>query len=381
MIFFLENQHLPLSEQTVKAGKLDVNRVVFQDLDNLKSYLKGEIDTCDQIDASKQFSGGLVSDSGAMDIEESQEEPIMSEDLMEEHRSKFSSWLATRRKSPFLLAHMPAESVTYEEDPKRKYCKLDPEYWKADQRKVQLVKKSASATQTKDSILRKHGNDGQPKSFKFALDLFNEHVLRFLGKDGKLREQEMRRNGASSSSKNKPKMSIRGPPIIVVPNSLTGCISSYNAMDFLSNDAKWISIADKKKSGGKREKEVKITHDFPNGSTVEFLVMDDPRTLRTEQDWERIVAVFAIGEPWQFKEWRYSNPVELFQNVCGIHLMLDNDKASQNIKSWSCKVLKINQFKRHLDVGAANDFWDMLHAFCSKKKTWMYKAPSTSFAR
>merc|ERR1711871_1838210 len=136
------------------------------------------------------------------------QEPIMSEELMEEHRLKFSRWLSTRRTSPFLLAHMPATEVIYDEDPKRKYCKIDPEYWKADQRKVQHVKKSAVAAQTKDSSLHKYGNDGQPKSFKFALDLFNEHVLKFLGKDGKLREQEMRRNGASSSSKNKPKMSI-----------------------------------------------------------------------------------------------------------------------------------------------------------------------------
>ena len=96
-----------------------------------------------------------------------------------------------------------------------------------------------------------------------------------------------------------------------------------------------------------------------------------------------IVAVFAVGQPWQFKGWAniYSNPVELFQHVCGVHLMLDNDKAMDNIKSWSCKVLKINQFKRHLDVGAANDFWDMLDAFCKKKKTWVYKSSATYSSR
>ena len=373
VIFFLEYSDMPLTERRILAKKHQVNHVMEMDKDELESYLKGKIDTSDKIDISKQRSG-------VMEVEENLE-PIMSEAVMENHRVRFSRWLTSKRRSPFLLAHMPAEEVDESQiDPKRKYYRIDVDYWKADQRKVKAIKKSAIAAQTIETVLHKQGNDGKSQSFKFAADLFEDRVLS-VGKDSKKsKDRQVRLSGSSSSAWGTSKVSVRGPPIIVVPNSLTGCISSYNAGDFLSEEAKWISIADKKKSGGKREREIKIVHEFPNGSSVEFLVIDDPRTLRSEQDWERIVAVFSLGEPWQFKEWKYSDPVELFQNVCGVHLMLDNDKVSQNIKSWSCKVLKINQFKRHLDVGAANDFWDMLHAFCSKKKTWMYK-PSSSIGR
>ena len=385
VIFFLETHHQSLTEQREKAKKLGVNPVMTNDKADLMSYLNGDSDTCDQIDASKQFTEAVVEDS-SKDIEiEEITGPTMPEEEMEMHRQKFSRWLACKRKSPYVLAHMPPEEVVVDEsqlDPKYKFYRMDPEYWKADQRKVNAIKNGAIAAKTKVSQLRGVGSDGKPHSFKFALELFNNHVLRYVGKDGKIKEKEMRR-GNSSSSTRAPKTTVRGLPIIVVPNILTGCISSYNAMDFLGKDAKWISIADKKKAGGKREKEIKITHEFPNGNIVEFLVMDDPRTLRLEQDWERIVAVFAVGQPWQFKGWAniYSNPVELFQHVCGVHLMLDNDKAMDNIKSWSCKVLKINQFKRHLDVGAANDFWDMLDAFCKKKKTWVYKSSATYSSR
>ena len=168
------------------------------------------------------------------------------------HRQKFSRWLACKRKSPYVLAHMPPEEVVVDEsqlDPKYKFYRMDPEYWKADQRKVNAIKNGAIAAKTKVSQLRGVGSDGKPHSFKFALELFNNHVLRYVGKDGKIKEKEMRR-GNSSSSTRAPKTTVRGLPIIVVPNILTGCISSYNAMDFLGKDAKWISIADKKKSGG-----------------------------------------------------------------------------------------------------------------------------------
>jgi parafibromin len=102
------------------------------------------------------------------------------------------------------------------------------------------------------------------------------------------------------------------------------------------------------------------------------LVVDDPRVLTSEHDWQRVVAVFAIGQSWQFKEWNWANPVDLFQNVLGVHLMLDNEKVSDNIRSWNCKVLKINQFKRHLDSGAANMFWDMLQKFAMLNKPWVF---------
>ena len=45
-----------------------------------------------------------------------------------------------------------------------------------------------------------------------------------------------------------------------------------------------------------RQKEQKLKHTFSNGVTVEFLVIDDPRSLISETDWQRIVAVFAIGQ-------------------------------------------------------------------------------------
>jgi hypothetical protein len=44
-----------------------------------------------------------------------------------------------------------------------------------------------------------------------------------------------------------------------------------------------------------------------------------------------------------------------------------------NVLSWSCKVLKINQFKRHLDAGAVNEFWSYLDEFMLLKTPALYQ--------
>ena len=108
-MFFLETRQLPLMEQREQAKKLNVNPVMAPDQGDLMSYLSGEKDSSDKIDTSKQLSRVVTNDSSkAMQAEEIQA-PIMSDEQMEEHRSKFSRWLTSKRKSPYLLAHIPVE--------------------------------------------------------------------------------------------------------------------------------------------------------------------------------------------------------------------------------------------------------------------------------
>ena len=78
------------------------------------------------------------------------------------------------------------------------------------------------------------------------LELFNEHVL-------KPKDLPSRRQYAATSSNNHIPIN-RGVPYIIVPNSLTTVISTYNALDFLSQ-GQWTPTDEKKNSGAKRELE------------------------------------------------------------------------------------------------------------------------------
>jgi parafibromin len=128
------------------------------------------------------------------------------------------------------------------------------------------------------------------------------------------------------------------PPIIIVPNSLTTPISILNVLKFLK-DGEYVSAEELKKQGVRREGQ----HTFQrveDDKNSTFVIVDSVAKFR-ESDWDRVVAVIALGQPWQFKDWKWSNPVDLFNNVCGVHIAWDDRAVDSNIQSWNCKVLKV----------------------------------------
>lgn len=107
------------------------------------------------------------------------------------------------------------------------------------------------------------------------------------------------------------------PPIVIVPSALSGIISSMNAADFLENST-YVTIEEKRKNGAPREKEKFITRIVSGDIRSKYLLVDNAKL--SPKDWDRVVAVFATGQAWQFKDWPqgYSNPVELFSKVRNI---------------------------------------------------------------
>lgn len=125
-------------------------------------------------------------------------------------------------------------------------------------------------------------------------------------------------------------------PIIIVPNAVTSYINVVNAEDFLMK-GKFIPVD---QYGNKREKMKVATRVMPNGEMATYKIIDDGDKLK-DSDWDRVVAVFATGKMWQFKTWKYNNPVDLFQQVLGVHLTYEDRVVDPNILSWNCKVLKV----------------------------------------
>ena len=64
--------------------------------------------------------------------------------------------------------------------------------------------------------------------------------------------------------------------------------------------------------GTRRENELLITRRKEGGLTVPYRVIDNPAKL-TNADWDRVVAVFVMGQAWQFKGWPWDgNPTQIF---------------------------------------------------------------------
>ena len=82
-------------------------------------------------------------------------------------------------------------------------------------------------------------------------------------------------------------------------------------MNFFTS--RFISVDDKKALGiSRRENELLIQRRKEGGLTVPYRVIDNPAKL-TNADWDRVVAVFVMGQAWQFKGWPWDgNPTQIF---------------------------------------------------------------------
>jgi len=172
----------------------------------------------------------------------------------------------------------------------------------------------------------------------------------------------------SSSSSSKPSRPAE-PYVIVVPSATTSMLTLLNAADFLGSGA-FVSNAEKRRLGAKRETHVTIERRRPDGVLATYKIVDNPTRL-AESEWQRLVAVFAQGPTWQFKGWRHEEPVELFHRVLGVHLKFDDEQTHENITHWNVKVLTLSKTKRHLDQPVALDFWRHLDDFRAKRKAEM----------
>jgi parafibromin len=129
-----------------------------------------------------------------------------------------------------------------------------------------------------------------------------------------------------------------------------------------------VSATEKMNSGEKKPSEVVIERKR-NNHFLKYKVVDSTLNF-TEQDWKRVVAVFASGTNWQFKDWIWPTPVEVFTHLKGFHIKYDDEPVPDSIKSWSVKVLNVSKSKSkgHISVTAATQFWDSVDKHLLLKK-------------
>jgi len=155
-------------------------------------------------------------------------------------------------------------------------------------------------------------------------------------------------------------------PIIIVPQAPTAVISMYNAESFL-NLGVYITGEEAKSQLGEdgKKKEIGVCErkSYLNPSkNCKFYIMDNVSKITPEM-WYRVVAVFATGAEWQFKNWPWKTPPEIFDNVKGYHLFYDDEALNAKIAKWNIHKLAISKIKRYRDRSVVTDFWESLQTF------------------
>jgi parafibromin len=176
-------------------------------------------------------------------------------------------------------------------------------------------------------------------------------------------------------------------PVIVVPKGMTAPLTLVNAHEFFCNGRFVPRDVMLKQLGGGRAatlsgattftRKIRASGAMATASSVsssghqatgllEFEIMDNPKKLgNNPKEWERIVAVIVLGQPWQFKDWPspYNNPVHLFSQTMGYFVSMEGDKIPSEISGWAVRQGKLNRDKRGLDSVTHAGFWNALEEF------------------
>ena len=152
-------------------------------------------------------------------------------------------------------------------------------------------------------------------------------------------------------------------PIIIVPTS--GIFTMYNAKSFFENGT-FVSPEIAKKNRKPREAIVK--RKTAKGD-VEYLVVDNVRNF-SKNNWKRVVAVVAIGAKWQFKNWYWKTPADIFTNCAGFHFKYEQIPLNPEVKKMKLIVCEVSQHQRHRDIVASKIFWEALDKKINLDKPW-----------
>uniref|UniRef100_A0A7S4ANR7 Cell division control protein 73 C-terminal domain-containing protein n=1 Tax=Pseudo-nitzschia australis TaxID=44445 RepID=A0A7S4ANR7_9STRA len=227
---------------------------------------------------------------------------------------------------------------------------------------------------------------GAGKDLSRILKLYTETMEKKTSSSGK--------HSSSSSSKGRPSYDggqkkswrqylVGKKPIIVLPKGMTSPLTLVNAHKFFA-ESQFVNRAN-------MQKELRSKRQVPKtqfsrqinsrygGGTAEYELMDNPKSkLHRPEDWDRVVAVVALGQSWQMKDWpgSYSNPVQLFNRVFGFYVGMEGDNIPKELQGWAVTQNKVSRDKRGMDSISYASFWNALDEWMAIHKPELLPQPN-----
>ena len=155
-------------------------------------------------------------------------------------------------------------------------------------------------------------------------------------------------------------------PIILVPAGSSGLLNLYNIQKFIEEGV-YEPIALAKKRLRKPNKVIAKRHHALG--VVEFLCLDNVQKM-TVNDWKRVVCVVALGALWQFKNWKWKTPAEIFSNAVGFHFNFEGKPVVSGVKALKVAIINVHETSRHRDSMAVKTWWETLDALINIKRPW-----------
>ncbi|KAI0565905.1 Cell division control protein [Gracilaria domingensis] len=176
-----------------------------------------------------------------------------------------------------------------------------------------------------------------------------------------------------SSPPKRPKRVQNGAvPIIIVPVGFNNLICHANAVEFFQN-SHFVSTEELVKRNvapiSKVTREELNRVPGGNCSRAKYYIVSNPSRLASDE-WDNVVAAVCSGREWQFKNWPiYGGGVkELFRKIHAVHFHYDDRAPVGDIESWPIKKFAISRSRRHTDPQVSSQFWSSLDEFLRRGK-------------
>ncbi|KAG5728261.1 Cell division control protein 73 [Termitomyces sp. T112] len=255
----------------------------------------------------------------------------------------------------------------------------------ADAHDVEVVKKirqSEVELRDRNSVLR----GTKPNNFSSIRTVYAEKLkkMKEASKNGNVAPSVM----STTDAKMQARKARNNYPIIMISSSPTALITMHNVKRFLqestfepSQDARARAAAE----GNTRPEDMipiyrKRTHIDSSGKETEtharYYIVDSVEALSKfgADAWDRVVCVMTTGQAWQFRPYKWNEPIQLFHHVKGIYVSWANDPPNAKIKDWNVMELKIDPHRRHVDKSVVAHFWKTLDTWIAANKPWLMTA-------
>ncbi|KAK4629343.1 Cell division control protein 73 [Fulvia fulva] len=185
----------------------------------------------------------------------------------------------------------------------------------------------------------------------------------FLGKQKPTAQAPALNNNPAMRPSVKPSQQGRRPePIILLSSSFSSLIRMPNIKSFLA-EGTYTPL----EASGEAANILHITRNLRTihpGHATRFILVDDPLHFRPDY-WNRVVAVFTTGQTWQFKNYKWQNPAELFSHALGVYVGWKGEVVPDTVKGWGRGVLSVQIDKgsnRWRDREVVEDIWSQIEA-------------------
>ncbi|CAB52800.1 RNA polymerase II accessory factor, Cdc73 family [Schizosaccharomyces pombe] len=174
---------------------------------------------------------------------------------------------------------------------------------------------------------------------------------------------------AHADEQERPAKKRNRDPIILLSPSASSLLTMHNIKKFLEEGIFVPPAEAAHAAGGGRGPElIALSHKSSNSKfgTMRFIIVEGTEKFKPDY-WDRVVCVFTTGQAWQFRDYKWSEPHQLFHHVKGFLVQYVGDPPHPATHDWNVEGIFVERLRRHTDREVVSQLWDKLERWMENR--------------